>query len=247
MRAALLTVVLLVPFAAAAGYDLGADRTAEGTLGTDAIAAFAIPLTARADGFLYAKLLDTPGNAAYANGSWSVSFALARPDGTRQEMGAFSNDKPSALAAVKDGEALTFLATAHAPPDAAREQRVYVALAFRNAATASPGATSGGTMDEAQALTLVVRSAGGLVVPTPDVQPIPSESTGALPAAVVTGDAPTPAWLVAAAAVATAALVGILATLVLILRELRAAREAAPREVPVRGREVDAAVPQRKP
>src|SRR5207248_4285857 len=100
-----------------------------------------------------------------ANGSWSVAFAIERADGSKASLGSFRDGTPTALVTVKSGEPLVVVADVHAPADAAKggaQQKVYYALAFRPPAASGPGSASGGTLDEARAITLLVDVPGTL-------------------------------------------------------------------------------------
>lgn len=166
-----LVVLALTPGADAATFDLGASKIVERALEPGADAVFEMPLKVNQDGFLYGKVLPTPGNAvndgSRANGSlvdgsgWRVTFALVRESGERVEMGTYVDSTVSALVPIANGEHPTFVATVHVPKDAARggpQQNVYVAVAYR-LSSASGGASSGGVIDEAKALTLLLSNA----------------------------------------------------------------------------------------
>lgn len=170
------------PSAAAATFDLGASKIVETALDPGEDAVFEMPLVVNQDGFLYAKVLPTPGNAVNdgtkANGSladgsgWSVSFAMLKADGARIEMGQYVDSTTSTLVPVALGEAVTLVSTVHVPADAARggpQQRVYVAVAYRLSDSAGSGANSGGVIDEARALTLILSNA--LLPPAEQVAP----------------------------------------------------------------------------
>ncbi|HEX2022344.1 MAG TPA: hypothetical protein VHH36_06495 [Candidatus Thermoplasmatota archaeon] len=225
-------------------------------------AAFEVEVPVSADGVLYAKLLATAGNAVNdgtrANGSledrtgWRVSFALVREGGAREELGDRVNSDPSATTPVRAGESPTLVATVRVPADAAKggeRQAVYVAIAWRaSPGGADPGASSGGSMDESRAVTLVLSAAlaGGLQPPpveetpaeeiddAPVVPPVSEIPTGAQggDAQALVRDAELPAWLVATVlvvlAVAVLALGAAVLALALVVRELRRQRPTEP-------------------
>ena len=185
----LLALVGLValPTASAATFDLGASKVVERALDPGADAVFEMPLRVNQDGFLYAKVLPTPGNAvndgSKANGSladgsgWSVSFAMILASGERVEMGTFVDSTVSPRVPVAIGDTPTFVATVHVPEDAARggpQQKVYVAIAYRLNDGANAGSNSGGVIDEARALTLVLSNA---LLPPAEASASPSPSS----------------------------------------------------------------------
>lgn len=260
-------VVLALPLASAAGFSLPVGRVAEAVAQPGGDAVFVVPLEAEQDGLVYAKVLPTEGNAvddgAGPNGSvaagtgWRVTFALVREDGAVDDMGTFADGGMSRLAPIRAGERLALRATVHTPADALKggaEQRVYVALAYRDAPQgADPGSTSGGQMDAARALTLLVRlsdtavslppgggAGGGSGTDpggVPPVGPIPPAESGTR--VVVVQQAPLPTWFMAG-------LLGLLGALVLVgavaayallglLRERK--RHATPTRVPVQAAE----------
>lgn len=192
---ALALALVALPPTAAASFELGAERIVERALqpGTDAV--LPMPLAVSSDGFLYAKLLATPGNAVNdglkANGSvderkgWRISFALVREDGTREELGTFVDSTPTRLLPVAQGERVVLESTLHVPADAARggpSQRAYVALAYREEATGGPGSASGATMDASRSLVLVLSNA---LLP-------PAEAEAEPPSTEPAADAPLP-------------------------------------------------------
>jgi hypothetical protein len=135
-----------------------------------------MPVQVSQPGFVYAKVLATDGNAVndgyHANGSveartgWRVAFAWIHENGTREEMGEFVDGTPGALVPVSP-EGAQLVITVRWPSDAQTvggpEQTVWVALAYRQAASGEgPGATSGVQMDEARALSLALRFAPGV-------------------------------------------------------------------------------------
>ena len=113
-------LAFVLPSVLAAGYEVQGDRTLEGALDAAGAGSFRLPIVASEDGAIYAKLLDAPGNSAYANGSWSVAFAVERADGSKAPLGSFHDGTPTALVPAKSGESLVVVADVHAPRDAAK-------------------------------------------------------------------------------------------------------------------------------
>ena len=242
-------LMLLAPAAGAAALELEGPRSLEADAAWQP-ATFEVPFRATQDGAAYAKLLPTPGNAVNdgsgpnASG-WRVTFALARADGAQEELGERADGSPTALAPVRAGESLRLLVTVHPPATVpAGTQKVHVALAYR-----APGAqatASGASLDEARAVTLLLRFAdptagpGGATPPTPDVGPIPTTGTGgsgsaAAPPVIVVRES-TPWWLLAATlGVLALALAVLAAALVVLARAMRVVRAGQAVRVPVRG------------
>lgn len=252
-------LIALAPSSGAAAIELTEGRVAEAAV-AEALAVYRFPVTFGETGNVYAKVLPTDGNAVHdgraSNGSvteargWRVAFAMERTDGAREELGTFADGAMSQLAAVTRDERATFEARVHVPADAAQHgdtQKVYVVLAFRPP-TASGAGGSGGTMDEARALTLIVHLDPDALQPlptdptppldegepeTPPVQPIdetPQESAGGETLIVVRSET-LPAWVMAAIflslAAISVAIAAVAGLLYLVWRELRAARMAA--------------------
>lgn len=201
-RAQALVLLALVglaatPSAGAATFDLGASKIIEHALEPGTSVAFEMPLTVNQAGFLYGKVLPTPGNAvndgSRSNGSvsdargWRVSFAMKPASGERIEMGTFVDSTTSQLVPVAIGDKPTFIATVHIPADAARggpQQKVYVAIAYRLNGGSSVGGASGAAIDEARALTLVLSNAllppalVDTLTPAPEGSTSPPTGTG---------------------------------------------------------------------
>lgn len=273
--ALLLAALCVVPSASAAAFDLGRERIVEAALRPGEDVTLAMPLLARQNGSLYAKVLPTPGSAlndgTRANGSaedgtgWRATFAFVRADGSREELGTFVDSTATRLVAVTRDEAITFEATLHVPAEAARggpSQRVFVAVAYRatTATTISSGA-SGASLDEARALTLLLTDA--LLPPatqddtdaadelapeedaTPGVPPV-------APIATTTGNVHVtmsfPSWFLFGVVAALLLLAGAVIVQALILSSwARRAREAAPpRAEPVRRVELEHATETEK-
>lgn len=202
MRA--LVLLLLVPTAAAAGFTLGSERTIEATVEPDGLALFRMPIHIDADGSLYAKMLATPDNAAAHEPGWNVSYRL--DDSTLHE---------ATPVPVSAGDDLVFEAQVRPPDDHHSDAFVYVALAYRPPASGSGGGSSGGTQDEARALTLIVHPSDpgeGEVTPsptgptTPPATPLVTPTRAATPRPVATlseggesSDTPLPASVLAGA------------------------------------------------
>ena len=254
----LVALVALAPTSGAAAIELVDGRVAE-SLVDDARAIYRFPVVFHETGDIYAKVLPTEGNAVHdgraSNGSvqeergWRVAFAIERADGTRVELGTYADGTMTPLTAVMRDENATFEARVYVPADAAQHgdaQRVYVALAFRPPTGAGGGAGSGGTADEARALTLIVHLDPDAATPPVDddgqdhgadaeVPPVsPIDDTGwqqDRETIIVVGSAGFPAWLagviVAALALVALALGAVAALLYLVWRELRAARADA--------------------
>lgn len=244
-------LVALAPAAQAAAFEVEAGRLHERALVPGGDATFDVGVLAAQDGFLYAKILPTPGNAVHdgttPNGSveegtgWRVSFAVERADGTREELGTFVTSAMTRLVPVAAGEQVRLVATTHAPDDALAEggptQRVHVALAYRaEAAGAGPGGASGASMDEAVALTLLHTSV--LAAPPAPAEEPPAEDPGPvapLPeesAAPATAQA-VPTWflvgvLVLLSAIALLLLAGVLLLAEHVRRQARAQEPAPP-------------------
>lgn len=177
---AFLVVLSVMPHASAAGYDLTAGKSFAQDVTSAGPQVFDVPLHANEAGFLYAKLLETPGNAVndgtIANGSasaktgWWVEFALLHGSGTRVELGAFSDGNASPLEPISSGEDAKLVVTVHWPASAAQpnaDDRVYGALAFRpNATGTAAGTTSGATMDMARSFNVELRFPATLPPPS---------------------------------------------------------------------------------
>lgn len=215
----LVLAALAPPSAAAATFDLGAERILERALLPDTDAAFEMPIHVNQDGFLYAKVLPTPGNAANngsgPNGSidegtgWGVRFAFVGPDGARTELGAFLDSTPTPLVQVRAGDDARLVITVRIPADAALggpRQALYVALAYRAGDASGSTGASGASIDEARALTLLLTNdllppaappvpdppASDAEADVPPVGPI-AESTGGTTVVNVAA-AQTPDW-----------------------------------------------------
>lgn len=202
MRALILLALMALvaaPVAAAAAFELPDGRVVERPLDPGHEAVFDVRLVGTQDGFLYAKLLVTEGNAAndgQPNGSlatgagWSVAFALVRQDGSRTELGEYLDSTSTPLAPVAAREALTLQTTVRVPEDAARggpSQRVYIAIAYRlNPASGPGGQGSGASMDEARAVTLILSNAL-----LPPVETGEDPAAGEVPPTPATGGLPT--------------------------------------------------------
>lgn len=266
----LIALALLAPSAHAAAFELESDRIVEGPLVPGEPTAFRIDARVHADGALYAKLLPTSGNAVHdgrmPNGSseeetgWFVAFALERADGERTELGAFSDSRGSALAPVAAGEGVTLVATVHAPGDALAGgslQKVFVALAHRGAAMQTGGG-SGAYLDEARAVTLVLRApATDVVAPTPDDssandEPLPDatgeDGAGRTPAPGPGSQASAPEWFWSATLILLGSIVLLLAGVLVMLRRIWLAQaatqaHAAPTDSTIRLEEAPFALP----
>lgn len=250
----LLAASVLTP-GAAAGLQLDGERVVERALVPGADAALPVSFVAQAEGFLYAKLLPTPGNAVNdgtrPNGSvveatgWRISFALVRENGTRESLGTFVDSTRTPLVPVAPGERVTLESTLHVPAEAASggpTQRAYVAVAFRESALPSSGSTSGAAMDASRSLTLVLSNA--LLPPAapaeePAAPPVGPVDESGLPPREVVVRAEIPPWFLVAAALSLVAIVLLLAAQTwLLARHLRAREQerderAAARRVPV--------------
>lgn len=256
-------VFLAAPLAAAAAFDLPQGRIVERELDPGRDVVFTVPLVVNQAGFLYAKLLGTPGNAVNdgtrANGSvaeatgWRVSFAFVRGDGTRVNAGTVVDSRPSALVPYDAGESGAFEATVHVPADAASggaHSRVYAAIAYRPRAGArDAGDASGATLDESRSVRLLLSSA--LSTPANGTRDSagtsPVAGVGAIPPGgppapdrmqVLVVHTPPPTWfLVAALALlgATTAFAAIAAAALVALAAGRRRDAPPPREPGSRG------------
>ena len=202
----LLTLALLAPGASAAGFTFLAGRHLEATPGATRVATYEMPLRIEEDGLLYAKLLATDGNAVHdgrrANGSvedgtgWRLELALRGASGEVQQLGAFVDGTPTSTMPVKAGDEMALLMTLRVPSDAPRfgeRQLVYVALAFRLASAEGAGTSSGASMDQARAITLIVHlpSEGGVPVETPTDPVEGGEAAPGTPTSPTTPTTPT--------------------------------------------------------